>query len=584
MESALLMDAPPVRKGAESMTMRAALFGDYPIPEDTVDLAHAIAPHGNRLMHLRDHFGMLFDNQQFSTLFSHTGQPALAPARLAMVTILQFMEDLPDRQAADAVRMRIDWKYVLGLPLADRGFDASVLSEFRARLVAGDGASILFETLLERLRDYGLLRTRGQQRTDSTHVLAAVRGLSRIECLGETMRATLNALATVAPAWVRCQIPPPWFDRYGPRADAYRFPKAAADRQRLAEQIGADGFELLTLLAAPTAPRELHVHPAVCILRRVWWQQYHAPNGPVRWREVADMPPSRMRIHSPYDRDAQYSTKRNMEWTGYKVHLTETFDADLPCLITHVLTTPSTIRDGEVLDQIHEGLARHDLLPSTHLVDTGYTDAAAMLTSQSTYGITLCGPIARDSAWQAKDPTAFDITRFQVDWDAKVVICPQGHASTKWISHQDRHGNPAIRVTFRPRDCRACPVRTQCTHTATAARGLSLRPREQHEVLQQRRHAQTTDAFKRQYAKRAGVEGLMSQATRVCGMRQSRYGGMAKTRLQHVLTACALNLLRSVAWVTGGSRHQTQTSRFVALRPPPALSQIREQTRLHSHQ
>jgi transposase len=272
------------------MTMRAALFGDQPIPEETVQLAHAIYPDGNRLMQLRDHFGMLFESHQFSALFSHTGQPALAPARLALVTILQFMEDLSDRQAADAVRLRIDWKYLLGLPLADRGFHYSVLSEFRSRLVTAQREQLLLDTLLTTFQDHDLLRARGQQRTDSTHVLAAVRGLTRIECVGETMRATLNTLAKLAPDWLCSHVPADWFDRYGPRFDSYRFPKAAADRQHLAEEIGADGFQLLAWLAASDAPPELHAHPAVGILRQVWWQQYYAPNGPARWRDPADSP------------------------------------------------------------------------------------------------------------------------------------------------------------------------------------------------------------------------------------------------------------------------------------------------------
>ena len=434
------------------MTMRAALFGDDPIPEETFQLTHAIYPDGNRLMQLRDHFGMLFENHQFSALFSHTGQPALAPARLALVTIFQFMEDLSDRQAADAVRLCIDWKYVLGLPLSDRGFHYSVLSEFRSRLVNAQREQLLLDTVLTTFQHHGLLRARGQQRTDSTHVLAAVRGLTRIECVGETMRATLNTLAKLAPDWLCHHVPADWFDRYGPRFDSYRFPKAAA-RQHLAEEIGTEGFQLLAWLAASDAPPELHAHPAVGILRQVWRQQYYAPNGPTRWRDPADLPPSGQRINSPYDMEARYSTKRSIDWMGYKVHLTETCDADRPRLITHVLTTPSTIRDGEALEPIHQGLVRQDLLPSVHVVDTGYIDAAARLTSQTTYGVTLCGPIARDSAWQAKDPTAFDITQFQVDWAAKEVVCPQGHASAKWIPHQNRHGNPAIRVTFRQRDC-----------------------------------------------------------------------------------------------------------------------------------
>ena len=216
------------------------------------------------------------------------------------------------------------------------------------------------------------------------------------------MRATLNALATVAPAWLRCHVPLEWFDRYGPRFDSYRFPKPAADRQRLAEQIGADGVRLLTLVDTGHVPGGLRDHPAIVTLRRVWWQQYYAPSDAIRWRDPSDLPPSSQRINSPYDVEARYSTKRSSDWMGYKVHLTETCDADGPCLITHVLTTPATIRDNEALDAIHQGLAQQDLLPNTHVVNTGYTDAAGILTSQATYGVTVCGPIARDSSGRPK--------------------------------------------------------------------------------------------------------------------------------------------------------------------------------------
>ena len=190
------------------MSMRDALFGDYPIPDETARIARAAFPQGNRYLLLRERFGMLFDNQHFAHLFAPAGKPALAPARLAVVIILQFMEDLSDQQAAEAVRDRISWKYLLGLPLDDPGFDASVLSEFRTRLLHEDASVLLLDAVLDLCREAGLLKRRGKQRTDSTHVLAAIRELHRLENVGETLRHALNRLAAVAPTWVRAQVDP----------------------------------------------------------------------------------------------------------------------------------------------------------------------------------------------------------------------------------------------------------------------------------------------------------------------------------------------------------------------------------------
>jgi transposase len=235
------------------MSLRA--FPGSPIPEDTVRVARAAFPKGNRYMQMHDALGSIYSDGQFAGLFSQTGQPAEAPARLALVLVLQFAEGLSDRQAADAVRGRIDWKYALALELTDPGFDASVLSEFRTRLLHGEAEHLLLETLLTLLQEHGLLKARGTQRTDSTHILAAIRTLNRLELVGETMRYALNRLAVVAPAWLRAHMQPAWPERYGSRVENYRFPKADAARQRLAATIGADGFALLQAAYAPDAPR-----------------------------------------------------------------------------------------------------------------------------------------------------------------------------------------------------------------------------------------------------------------------------------------------------------------------------------------
>ena len=183
------------------------------IAAETMRVARAAYPKGSLAMLLRDEVGGLYQDEQFSALFPSRGQPAEAPWRLAIVVVLQYVEGLTDRQAAEAVRGRIDWKYALGLELSDPGFDASVLSEFRERLVAGQAETLLLDVLLERCKQRGWLKAGGKQRSDSTHVLACVRSLSNLECVGETLRATLDDMARVAPDWLASQITPEWFER-----------------------------------------------------------------------------------------------------------------------------------------------------------------------------------------------------------------------------------------------------------------------------------------------------------------------------------------------------------------------------------
>jgi transposase len=161
----------------------------------------------------------------------------------------------------------------LALPLEAPGFDASVLSEFRPRLITGQAEHVLFDTLLTRLQERDLLQARGRQRTDSTPVLAAIRVLKRLTCVGETLRQALNDVATVAPDWLQRQITPDWFDRYSHRLEDSRLPAAKEDRHQVAVTIGRDGFQLLTAVQAPTAPVGLRERPAIEVLRRVWLQQ-----------------------------------------------------------------------------------------------------------------------------------------------------------------------------------------------------------------------------------------------------------------------------------------------------------------------
>ena len=286
------------------------------VPEETRRVARAAFPKGTLCLRIADALGPVYQDGQFAALFPSLGQPAAAPGRLALAVVLQFMENLSDREAADAVRGRIDWKYALGLALTDPGFDHTVLSEFRTRLVAGDAGLLLLDTLLQRLQEQGLVKARGRQRTDSTHVLAAVRRLNRLERVGETMRATLNEVATVAPEWLQAMAPAAWYERYGRPVENYRLPKTETARQDLAATIGADGQQLLGAIDAATAQPELALLPMVQVLRQVWAMQYITEDGRMRLGSAAELPPSADQVCSPYDPEARYSNKRDVTWAG----------------------------------------------------------------------------------------------------------------------------------------------------------------------------------------------------------------------------------------------------------------------------
>lgn len=536
------------------------------VPAETARVARTVFPDGCLAMRARDTLGSIFTDAEFVEVFSRRGRPAVSPALLALVSVLQFAEGLSDRQAAHAVRARIDWKYALGLDLADQGFDYSVLSEFRSRLVGGGLERRVLDAVLEAGARAGLLKSGGRQRTDSTHVLAVVRDLNRLQFVTETLRAALNALAAAAPDWLAGIAEPEWFDRYSARAEDSRFPSRWAARAAHADQVGADGRTVLSGLSAPDAPGWLRELPAVELLRLTWVQQFQVTNDKMCWRDRKDLPPATIRYCSPYDPQARTGTKRDTSWNGYKVHLTETCEPDAPHLITHVATTPAPVPDMAVTAAIHYGLAERDLLPTVHLVDAGYIDADHLVAARETHRVELLGPAKSATGWQAAADDGYTLDDFTIDWDNKRVTCPNGNTATQWNADQSQDGVPVVRVRFPISACRACPVRQHCTRS-TSSRRLTLRHRTQHEALQQARVEQQTEHWQQRYQHRAGVEGTIAQGIRAFDLRRSRYRGLAKTSLQHLLTAAGMNLNRLNAWLDDTPLAATRTSHFAALRP-----------------
>jgi hypothetical protein len=286
--------------------------------------------------------------------------------------------------------MGTQWKYALGLELCDPGFDASVLTEFRARLIADGQTERLLTLMLACLRERGLLGKGGRQRTDATHVHMAVRDLHRLEQVIETLRAALEALAVVAPAWLGGLVSRDWARRYGQRGDDWRLPKSEHARIDQAIQVGRDGYLLLEAVYAPDAPMGLAGVEAVQVLRATWIQQFHRGGGQLRWRDKhSGLPPGKLLILNPYDPDARPGIKRGRNWRGYKAHFTETCEPDRPHLITHVATTDASTSDLDTVQGRHRDLAASDLLPDTHLVDAGYVSVGQILAAADNHGVTL---------------------------------------------------------------------------------------------------------------------------------------------------------------------------------------------------
>jgi transposase len=534
-----------------------------PIPDLTSQIAHTSFPKGTLAMHLRDALGSIYQDADFADLFPKRGRAAEAPWRLALVTVLQTLENLSDRQAAEMVRGRLDWKYALSLPLDDAGFDASILTDFRQRLVDHEAQDRLLEPILQVCRQHGWLKAGGKQRTDSTWVIANVRGLSSLESVGESLRGALNEIAEVEPDWLLGVVSPDWFDRYVHRFELQRFPKGEQAKELLRQQVGEDSWHLLQAAADAQAPQSVQTCPSLARLQQIWNQHFERVEGLIRWRDGPAVE-SAERVISPYETDARASRKRDTEWVGYKVHLTETCGEDEAVhLIVQAEITPATEQDVEETMPLLHDLQARDLVPEVRLVDSGYV-SGEVLASHAELGIELVGPLKQEGGWQHE--TGYGVSAFQVDWEQQQVRCPQGHLSQNWCPGRHNHGEEVIRVSFSAVTCHACPVKALCTKRENSkGRILTLSPQSLSEARSRRRTEQGTPTFQQRYALRAGIEGTLSEGIRSHGLRRARYRGQSKTQLQAKAIAAAINLVRI--------RHMLQrTSLGLSPRPKRPLS------------
>lgn len=512
-----------------------------PVPPETAMAARScFKRRPNIYVQFADTFGELFDFSDFSEAYSQRGQSAAHPVRLLLLLMVAYLEGLSDRQVAEALTCRIDLKYLLALPLDHPGYDFSVLSEMRRRLLEGNLEALLLEKILQFAEERGLLSS-SRQRTDSTTILAAARRLSRLELVIETLTHTLDVLSSVSPKLVSSVAR--GFEQlraYEVSGFQFRLPKKETEQVKLAESVGRDGMRLLNAIDQSPQAEFLNEVDAVKTLRIVWTQQFSDPSDSdsLRYKKQDELAPSAEQIGSPYDLDARFTSKRNETKFGFSVHVTETCEPGAPRLITNILTTPATTSDSKSIEKIQMDLRAAGRQPVEHFVDAGYTKASLMLRALEQHGIEVVGPIRGGNSWQSQIDTGLDSSNFSIDWDTQSVTCPNGKTSVSWRPRK----RGSVNVRFSASDCLQCPFQTECTKSANG-RTLELQPQSLRAFITSQRNYQQTEEFQKRYASRAGVEGTVRQV-KAPDAGRARYMGLEKTDLQFKLLAAGLNAVR----------------------------------------
>jgi len=485
-----------------------------------------------------DHVNELLREEDFAAMYSTLGRGAICPVVLALIIVFQARERLGDRAAAEFAQRRLDWLYALHLPLNWGRFHHTDLVNFRKRVLAHGAEALLFEKVLELVRGLGFLKRGQLQRSDSTHILSYTEKLGRLELVCETLRLALKALERTAPAWREAKLPEALMNAYSVRRTTWQLtPSEIPDAM---VQVGRDGLWLLAQLDGD-APVEVEALPEIATLRSVWAQQFSATPDENGDDEVALKQPGGARkgkeiIVSPHDPEARWFLKRCTEWIGYKLHATETIDVEAGVqFLTDIDLVAANAGDSEAVAGIQQRLIARDLRPDEHYVDQGYTSGTNLAESEQR-GIELVGPIGVDTS---QKPAGYRQADFKLDFTARQATCPEGHTVALWL-RGDPPGSRGSVADFKDH-CTLCPARQLCV-SGTGGRKLGIGPYYEHREA--RRAEQQTAAFKERMQRRSAIEGTISELVRRYGVRQARYRGKAKVRLQMLLAGAALNLHR----------------------------------------
>lgn len=514
------------------------------IPAEVAEIGEAILEKDDPYRLIGEEVNEILSLEDFAPLYSDDGRGALCPIILGLVVIFQFLENIPDREAAKWARVRLDWKYALHVPVTWEGFHYSSLSYFRQRLLEHGEERLLFEKVLGWVRGHGLLKKQGKQRTDSTHVLGQVAKLSRLEMLWETLRVALRAMERVAEGWYQKRIPATFHKAYSERQSDWQLSQKQVQVET--KRAGQDGFWLLDEIErdSPEAVQQLG---EVETLQTVWEQTFMRPKGGSGGGGQVRLRPSRRGqrkeiIPTPHEREARWTVKRGYEWIGYKLQVTETVEAEAgQTFVTDIDVCAANEGDSEAIETIQRRLMRQGLAPREQIVDASYISGKNITTSQRR-GIELVGPTLPDTS---RKPAGFRQRDFEIDWEAESVACPQGRTSIGWHPRDDAY-QQGIYVSFG-KQCHECPARQQC---APGKSGRTLFLNAYFEALQTRRQEQQSPHFQERMKQRAAIEGTISALVRKHGARRARYRGQEKVRLQSLAIGAAHNVKNAARALT----------------------------------
>lgn len=532
---------------------------------DPALLTQFAAPAGvPKAVHRRAEFFVFFAETVFPRLaqyrpvlapFYHPqdGRPALEPVRLLGVLILQFVERLPDRQAAEAMQYDLRWRLALHLQAGEAACDPSLLSVFRDRLLVGGQARLAFAAVLELLVAEGWVARRSKQRLDSTHVCGLLAWMSRLECAREAIRLVLAAVEK------RATLPAEWTAQWERYVESKADPRSTAET--LQTKVREAGVDMHLILAwAHQQGARWEQAEEIQVLRRVFEENYELDVNGER-RQTRAQPPGA--VHNPHEPQAQWSSKsttKDKEWVGYKAQVAETVQDEPRAqgeptrnFITAIVTQNAIASDKpgliEVLaEQASLGLAA----PGALYVDGAYVWGQSLKDAHAE-GRELRGP-----APAAPDRgKTFTAEAFDVDVAARAASCPAGHASTQCSRLEEaKTGKVNFRFEWNDTRCGACPKCSECVGTTQSHRTLVVG--EHHSFLQARRQEMQSAAFKQEMHLRNGIEGSQSELVRAYGLRHARYRGLVKVRLQNYLIGAACNLrrlCRRIAWEAAQVNH-----------------------------
>jgi transposase len=505
------------------------------IPQETVRFVEPLLSEESIYRFIGQHIDQIISDEDFMSMYAEEGRPAVNPVTLALVTIFQFLEKLPDRTAAQMAVMRLDWKYALRQPLDWTGFHYSDLCNFRKRLLEHEAERVMFERVVAYLRGHGYVQAGGQQRTDSTHILGAVRDLSTVELVRETLRVAVSALISTDALWTLRYLPASFMETYTARQrwDWTDKIQMVEHLQRMA----TDGEWLWTQVQQFGTPT-LRALAEVRMLRRILNEQFKpsretvsfTPTGHYRGNYIA----------SPYDVDVRRSTKRTTQWVGYKLHVTESISVGQERrFITDIALASAPEPDNQQVEAIQKRLAEQKLLPAQQYVDQGYM-SAANLAKSLTRGVNLRGRLLQDTSGKTE---GFRLRDFQVDIANRTAICPAGRVAPRFVPAKPNPRNLVAFHVFFGKQCQTCPFfgPELCTDKL---RGRHLGVSLHHDLIQIRRSEEQTEAFRQEMRIRAGAESVISELVRGYGARRARYRGAHKNALQVAFTGAALNLKR----------------------------------------